>query len=101
MAASRSHSAAKVTGTGQNMIELQSGSEGKTMQAALDGRVEALEHQVRALSEIVKKKESAPGWRPAFGVFRDGGGFEEMVRLGEEIRQKDREEAGAGADSGH
>jgi hypothetical protein len=82
------------------MIELQSGSEGETMQATLDERVDALERQVGALSEIVKKK-SAQDWRSAFGAFRDDEGFEEMVRLGEEIRQKDREEAGAGADSRH
>ena len=71
------------------------------MQATLDERVDALEHQVRALSEIVKKKESARDWRSTFGTFRDDEGFDEMVRLGEEIRQKDREEAGADADPGH
>ncbi len=71
------------------------------MQATLDDRVDALERQVRALTEIVKGKKTLQDWRSTFGAFRDDEGFEEMVRLGEEIRQKDREAAGADADPGH
>ncbi len=66
------------------------------MQATLDERVDALERQVRALTEIVAGKKPARDWRSTFGWARDDEGFDEMVRLGEEIRQKDREAAGAG-----
>jgi hypothetical protein len=83
----------------QIMIILQAGLEGETsMQATLDDRVDALERQVSTLTEIVKGKEAARDWRSTFGAFRDDEGFDEMVRLGEEIRQKDREAAGADAD---
>jgi hypothetical protein len=64
--------------------------------AALAGRVEALERQVRALTEIVAGQKLARDWRSTIGWARDDEGFDEMVRLGEEIRQKDREAAGAG-----
>ena len=73
------------------------------MQETLDERVDALERQVRELTEIVAGKKPARDWRSTFGIFRDDEGYDEMVRLGEEIRQKDREAAGADtdADSGH
>ena len=71
------------------------------MQATLDERVDALERQVRALTEIVAGQKPARDWRSTIGWARDDEGFDEMVRLGEEIRQKDREAAGADADPGH
>jgi hypothetical protein len=71
------------------------------MPETLDERVEALERQVRALTELVKGKPAARDWRSTFGWARDDEGYDEMVRLGEEIRQKDREAAEADADSGH
>ena len=69
------------------------------MQTTLDERVEALERQVRALTEIVAGRSPARDWRSTFGSARDDEGFDEMVRLGEEIRQKDREASGADADA--
>jgi hypothetical protein len=71
------------------------------MQATLDERVDALERQVRALTEILTAKKPERDWRSTLGSARNDEGFEEMVRLGAEIRQKDREAAGADADSGH
>lgn len=65
------------------------------MQETLENRVEALEEQVRALTEIVKGEKAAKDWRSTIGWARDDEGFDEMVRLGAEIRQKDREAAGA------
>jgi hypothetical protein len=72
------------------------------MQTVLDERVDALERQVRALTEMVTGKAPAKkDWRSTFGSARGDEGFDEMVRLGAEIRQKDREAAGADADPGH
>jgi hypothetical protein len=71
------------------------------MQETLQDRVEALERQVRELTEIVKGKKAAKDWRSTIGSARDDEGYDEMVRLGAEIRQKDREAAEADADSGH
>jgi hypothetical protein len=86
----------------QIMIGLQADLEGETgMQATLNDRVDALERQVRTLTEIVKGKEAAHDWRSTFGASAHDEGFEEMVRLGEEIRQRDREKAEADADPGH
>ena len=68
------------------------------MQATLQDRVEALEEQAPALTEIVEGKKVAKDWRSTVGWARDDEGFDEMVRLGEEIRQKDREAAGADVD---
>ena len=69
------------------------------MQATLKDRVDALERQVQSLTGIVEGKKGVRDWRSTAGWARDDEGFEEMVRLGEEIRQKDRE--AADADSGH
>jgi hypothetical protein len=71
------------------------------MQETLDERVEALERQVRALTEIVKGKTAVKDWRSTFGSASGDEGYDEMVRLGAEIRQKDREAAGADVDPGH
>jgi hypothetical protein len=64
------------------------------MQPTLDERVDALERQVRALTEIVMGNKPAKDWRSTVGWARDDEGFDEMVRLGEEIRRMDREAAG-------
>ncbi|MFY9642626.1 MAG: hypothetical protein WCD20_11270 [Rhodomicrobium sp.] len=71
------------------------------MQATLDERVDALERKVRALTEIVEGREGSRDWRATFGASRGDDGFEEMIRLAEEARQKDREAAGADADFRH
>ncbi|MGO9174140.1 MAG: hypothetical protein ACLP7P_19540 [Rhodomicrobium sp.] len=71
------------------------------MQATLKDRVDALERQVQSLTEIVEGKKAIRDWRSTIGWARDDEGFEEMTRLGEEIRRKDREAADADADSGH
>ncbi len=71
------------------------------MQETLQDRVEALEQQAPALTEIVKGKKAAKDWRTTIGSARDDEGYDEMVRLGAEIRQKDREAAEADADFGH
>jgi len=67
----------------------------------LDERVDALERQVRALTGIVASQKPPRDWRSTIGWARDDEGFDEMVRLGEEARRKDREAAGADADPGH
>ena len=71
------------------------------MQATLDERVNALEQKARALTEIVANKKPAPDWRSTVGWARGDEGFDEMILLGEEARQKDREAAGAGKSYEH
>jgi len=51
----------------------------------------AAERRVCALTEIAAGKLPARDWRSTFGWARDGEGFEELVRLGAETRQEDRE----------
>ena len=72
------------------------------MAASLKDRVDRLERQVRALAKAVDgSPRQQRDWRTTFGASAGDEGFEEMIRLGREIRVKQRTEGGPDADSGH
>jgi hypothetical protein len=59
--------------------------------SALEQRVSALEKEVAELRRHVRPRESARGWIERIaGSFKDDPEFEEVVRLGREIREADR-----------
>ena len=66
------------------------------MPPTLEERVEALERQVRALTEAVVQNTPARDWRAAIGWARNDEGYGEMARLGAEIRKADRDASGEG-----
>lgn len=60
---------------------------------SLEERVADLEKQVTLLSKEVFKKRSKPGWvRKIVGSMENDPDFAEILRLGREIREADREE---------
>ena len=69
------------------------------MPATLKERVEKLEAQVGRLTAAVVNKAPGRTWESTFGLSANDPGFEEMIRLGRDLRQKDRprEDADAGA----
>ena len=71
------------------------------METTLERRVESLETDVSALKAIVLGKQSPKNWQSTFGMSRDDPGFEEMIRLGREIRESQREGDDSGAGIGH
>lgn len=62
----------------------------------LEQRVAALERDVAVLkhsrADEVGKPSLSREWDKTFGAFANDSGFEEMVRLGKEIREQDRED---------
>lgn len=62
------------------------------MTTTLEERVESLEKEVSRIKAMIQGKSLKKDWRATFGMSRNDPGFEEMVRLGREIRQSQREE---------
>ena len=58
----------------------------------LDQRVEALERELLGIKVLLGKPSTEKDWRRTFGMSKDDAKFEEMVRLGREIRDAEREE---------
>jgi hypothetical protein len=63
--------------------------------------VDRLERQVRALTKAIHGSKRRRDWRATFGTSAGDDGFEEMIRLGREIRTKQRARIRPDADSGH
>jgi hypothetical protein len=62
------------------------------MSVELEQRVACLEKEVVDLKKSIRGGGGEKDWRTTFGMSRDDAGFEEMVRLGREIRQQDHED---------
>jgi hypothetical protein len=73
----------------------------RPMSTSLKDRVERLEHQVRALVKAFDRSPRQRDWRTTYGASAGDEGFEEMIRLGREIRVKQRTRGGPDADPGH
>lgn len=71
------------------------------MPTSLKDRVERLEQQVSELTTALGERRAVRDWRSTFGTSAGDEGFEEMIRLGREIREKQRTEGGPDADPGH
>ena len=72
-----------------------SGATGQSMAITLKQRVEELERQVAELSKALDAKATTDkprdkDWRRTIGMSANDAGFEEMVRLGREYRQRQR-----------
>ena len=59
------------------------------METELKTRVERLEKQVRELSAFVHASAGRDSWQATFGLSANDPGFDEMIRLGRDFRNKD------------
>ena len=69
------------------------------MSATLETRVEALEHEVTGIKAMLEGRRPVKDWRVTFGMSRDDPAFDELVRLGREIRE--HQQKGNSADGWH
>jgi hypothetical protein len=58
--------------------------------AELEQRLAVLEKEFHALKQRLPKSPTRD-WRDTFGAFADDPGFDEILRLGREIRRQDRQ----------
>ena len=61
------------------------------MSTELETRVATLEREVEALKQLISLNNREKDWESTFGMFANDPGFEEVVRLGREYRERDRE----------
>lgn len=57
--------------------------------AELEQRVSVLEREFQALKGLVVAGSPPKDWRSTFGAFADDPEFDEILRLGREIRQRE------------
>lgn len=69
------------------------------MSATLETRVETLEHEVTGIKAMLERRRRDKDWRVTFGMSRNDPAFEELVRLGREIREHQRDGGTSGAGS--
>ena len=62
------------------------------MSASIEERVATLEKEVTDLKQLVQGARGEKDWRKTFGFSANDPGFDEMIRLGREIRRRDRAE---------
>ena len=60
------------------------------MSLTLEARIEALELEVKELSRRMIAKPGPRDWQKTIGASENDPGFDEMIRLGREIREKER-----------
>jgi hypothetical protein len=69
------------------------------MSGTLETRVEAREHEVSGMRAMLEGRQCVKAWRATFGRSRNDPGFEELVRLGREIRDQQSEGGTTGVGS--
>ena len=62
------------------------------MSTNLEERLTKVEKELAELKSLIDSKTD-DDWRKTFGMFSQDSGFDEMLRLGSEIRRRDRDEA--------
>lgn len=62
------------------------------MSTSLEERVTVLEKELNKLKHIFQDPHVEKDWRKTFGMSANDPGFDEMVRLGEEIRKQDQQD---------
>lgn len=67
------------------MVEKCSRQRSKTVEE----RVAMLEKELTKLKQFIQGARVAKGWRKTFGLSANDPGFDEMIRLGREIRAQD------------
>lgn len=62
------------------------------MSASLEDRLESVEKELAALKRLVEAKTDS-SWQSTFGMFADDPEFDEILRRGNEIRARERDDA--------
>ena len=62
------------------------------MSTTIEERVAILEKELIRLKQIIQGTRVEPDWRKTFGMSANDPGFDEMIRLGREIRVQDQED---------
>ena len=62
------------------------------MSTSLEERVTVLEKELSNLKQIVCGVHVGKDWRKTFGMSANDPGFDEMIRLGQKIRQQEQED---------
>jgi hypothetical protein len=58
----------------------------------LEQRVTTLENEMSDIRDLLKGERPQKDWRKSVGISKDDPGFPEMIELGREIRQQERED---------
>ena len=59
----------------------------------LETRLARVERELEGVKATLAKEAPTPWWQQIAGAFKDDPAFDEITRLGAEIREADREEA--------
>lgn len=61
------------------------------MSTTIEERVAILEKELTRLKQVLQGTRVAKDWRKTFGLSANDPGFDDMIRLGREIREQDQE----------
>ena len=62
------------------------------MSTTIEERVAILEQELMRLKHIIQGTHVEKDWRKTFGMSANDPAFDEMIRLGREIREQDQED---------
>ena len=62
------------------------------MSTTIEERVAILEKELIRVKQIIQGAHVEKDWRKTFGMSANDSGFDEMIRLGREIREQDQED---------
>ena len=62
------------------------------MGISIEERVATLEKELNDLKQLIQGTRVEKDWRKTFGLSANDPGFDEMIRLGREIREQDQED---------
>lgn len=62
------------------------------MSISIEERVATLEKELNDLKQLIQGTRVEKDWRKTFGLSANDPGFDEMIRLGREIREQEQED---------
>jgi hypothetical protein len=62
------------------------------MRTTIEERIATLEKELTTLKKLIQGTRLKKDWRQTFGMSAHDPGFDEMIRLGREMRAQDRED---------
>jgi hypothetical protein len=65
-----------------------------TVSTTTEERVAILEKELTCLKQIIQATRLEKDWRKTFGMSANDPGFDDMIRLGREMREQDQEDDG-------
>jgi hypothetical protein len=62
------------------------------MSTTIEERIAILEKELTCLKQIIQGTRVEKDWRKTFGMSANDPGFDDMIRVGREIREQDQED---------